>query len=202
MHLRVGVFASHGGSNMQAIIDRIEAGALDAEIALVVSNNSKSGAFERAAKHDLPLMHLSGRTHPEAEALDEAHCTALLEAGVDVVLLAGYMKKIGPTTLATFEGRILNIHPALLPKHGGQGMYGIHPHEAVLAAGDKETGASVHVVTADYDQGPVLRQRVVQVLPGDTPEILQQRVLKEEHVIYAQVVADIIAGRIQLPVSV
>lgn len=200
MTLKIGVLASHGGSNMQAIIDEIEAGRLDAEIVLVISNNSGSGALERARRHGLPWRHLSGRHHPEAAALDEAIQTALTDAGAEVVVLAGYMKKIGARTLAAFEGRMLNIHPALLPRHGGPGMYGIHPHEAVIAAGDAESGATVHAVTADYDEGPILKQRRVPVLADDTPQSLQERVLREEHVIYAEVLADVVAGRITLPV--
>ena len=200
MTLKIGVLASHGGSNMQAIIDEIEAGRLDAEIVLVISNNSGSGALERARRHGLPWRHLSGRHHPEPAALDEAIQTALTDAGAEVVVLAGYMKKIGARTLAAFEGRMLNIHPALLPRHGGPGMYGIHPHEAVIAAGDAESGATVHAVTADYDEGPILKQRRVPVLADDTPQSLQERVLREEHVIYAEVLADVVAGRITLPV--
>ena len=200
MALKIGVLASHGGSNMQAIIDQIEEGRLAAEIVLIISNNSGSGALERARKHGLPWQHLSGKHHPEAADLDRAIRDALQEAGAEVIVLAGYMKKIGPETLAAFEGRVLNIHPALLPRHGGQGMYGIHPHEAVLEAGDRESGATVHVVNARYDEGPILKQRRVPVLPDDTPQSLQQRVLKEEHVIYADVLQDVVAGKIQLPV--
>lgn len=200
MSLKIGVLASHGGSNMQAIIDQIEAGSLDAAIEVVISNNSASGAIERAKRHHLPWAHLSGTTHPERDDLDRAILARLREGGVELVVLAGYMKKIGARTLAAFPGRMLNIHPALLPRHGGKGMYGIHPHEAVLAAGDKESGASVHVVTADYDQGPVVRQRRVPVLPSDTPQTLQQRVLAEEHRIYSEVIADIVQGRITLPI--
>lgn len=201
MVLKIGVLASHGGSNMQAIIDAIEAGRLDARVVLVISNNSGSGALERARKHGLPWRHLSGATLPDAGRLDAAICEALEEARADVVVvLAGYMKKIGPRTLEAFEGRILNIHPALLPRHGGPGMYGIHPHESVLAAGDTESGATVHVVDARYDEGPILKQRRVPVLPGDTPETLQKRVLAEEHRIYAEVLDDIVGGRISLPV--
>ena len=199
MHVKIGVLASHGGSNMQAIIDAVEAERLDAEIVLVISNNSKSGALERARRHRLPWRHMSGATHRDPAALDVAIRDALRDAGADLIVLAGFMKKIGPETLAAFRGRILNIHPALLPKHGGKGMYGIHPHESVLAHGDAESGASVHVVTAEYDQGPVLKQRKVPVLPDDTPQTLQQRVLKEEHLIYSEVIADIVDGKIPLP---
>lgn len=202
MHLQIGVLASHGGSNMQAIVDAIEAGRLDAAIVCVISNNSDSGALERARRHGLPRHHLSGRTHPDPDALDRAIRDTLRDAGADLVVLAGYMKKIGPRTLEAYSGRMLNIHPALLPRHGGRGMYGIHPHEAVLAAGDRESGATVHVVTGEYDQGPVLRQRRVPVLEGDTPATLQQRVLAEEHQLYAEVLAEFVAGRIPLPVPV
>ena len=201
MVLKIGVLASHGGSNMQAIIDGIEAGSLDAQIVLVISNNSASGALKRAEKHRLPRLHVSGAHHPDPADLDAAICSALLEAGAEVVVLAGYMKKIGPRTLATFDGRILNIHPALLPRHGGPGMYGIHPHEAVLAAGDHESGATVHVIDAHYDEGPILKQRRVPVLPDDTPATLQQRVLAEEHRIYAEVLSEVISGVIHLPVG-
>jgi phosphoribosylglycinamide formyltransferase-1 len=201
MDLRIGVLASHGGTNMQAIIDRIEAGKLPGRIVLVISNNSKSGALERARRHDLPWAHLSGVTHPEPGALDQAISDALREAGANVVVLAGYMKMIGPRVLETFRGRILNIHPALLPKHGGKGMYGIRPHESVLAAGDMESGPTVHAVDERYDHGPILRQRKVPVLEDDTPETLQKRVLAEEYEIYAEVLQDIADGNLRLPVE-
>lgn len=199
--LKIGVLASHGGSNMQAIIDRIAEGRLGARIVLVISNNSASGALERARRAGLPWAHLSSKQHPEPAALDRAIAEALQAAGAELIVLAGYMKKLGPQTLRTFKGRILNIHPALLPRHGGPGMYGIHPHEAVLAAGDAESGPTVHLVTEDYDRGPILRQRRVPVLAGDTPETLQQRVLAEEHQIYAEVIEDIVAGRLSLPLA-
>jgi len=198
--LRLAVLASHGGSNMQAIMDRIAGGTLAARIVLVVSNNSTSGAFERAARAGLARLHLSGATHPGPGELDEAMARALAEAGAELIALAGFMKPIGPRTLAQFADRIVNIHPALLPKHGGAGMYGIRPHEAVLAAGESESGATVHVVNAEYDRGPILRQRRVPVLPGDTAQTLQARVLEVEHQIYSEVIADLAAGRIPLPI--
>ncbi|MEN6627668.1 MAG: phosphoribosylglycinamide formyltransferase [Candidatus Sumerlaeia bacterium] len=198
--LRIGVLASHGGSNMQAIVDRIAAGRLDARIVLVISNNSQSGAMERARKAGLPTLHLSNLTHPDESARDAAMRDAMVGAGAELIVLAGYMKHIGPLTLERFAGRILNIHPALLPRHGGRGLYGIKPHESVLASGDAETGPTVHLVDPQYDHGPTIRQRRVPVLPGDTPETLQARVLKEEHEIYSEVIADIAAGKIELPI--
>lgn len=200
--LRIGVLASHGGSNMQAIIDRIAAGKLDARIVLVISNNSQSGAFEKAKRAGLPTVHISDVTHPDEASRDKAIRDQLVAVGAELIVLAGYMKKIGPLTLERYANRILNIHPALLPKHGGRGLYGIKPHESVLAAGDTESGATVHLVDPQYDHGPIVRQRRVRVMKDDTPETLQQRVLKVEHGIYSEVIADIANGKIPLPIKV
>ena len=125
---------------MQAIVDACKAGALHGEPRVVISNNSKSGARDKAAAEDIAFYHLSGKTHPEPADLDGAILAALEKHGGDVVCLAGYMKKLGPQTLAVYGGRILNIHPALLPKYGGRGMYGMHVHEAVIAAVKKRAG--------------------------------------------------------------
>lgn len=183
---------------MQALIDQIEDGRLAARIVMVISNNSESGALERARRAGLPGRHISAVTHPGAGVEDEVITQAIVDSGARLVLLAGYMKKLGPRLLQTFRGRILNIHPALLPAYGGEGMYGIRPHQAVLAAGERETGATVHLVTEEYDRGPILGQRRVPVLPGDTPELLQQRVLAVEHQLYAEVLRRIIDGTLAL----
>jgi len=174
--LRIGVLASHHGTTLQAILDACEAGTLRAQVVTVISNNSQSGAAQRAHRHAVPFAHLSGRTHPEPEALDEAIYDTLMQHDADIVVLAGYMKKLGPRTLKHFEGRILNTHPALLPKFGGQGMYGSRVHEAVLAAGESTTGVSIHVVDAGYDTGPVIAQCEVPVHADDTVESLAERV--------------------------
>lgn len=187
---------------MQAIIDRIAAGQLDARIVLVISNNSRSGAVEKARYAGLPVLHISETTHPDDAARDKAIRDEMDAVGAELIVLAGYMKKIGPLTLERYAGRILNIHPALLPRHGGHGLYGIKPHESVLAAGDRESGPTVHLVDPQYDHGPIVRQRRVPVLPGDTAETLQQRVLKEEHAIYSEVIADIASGKLPLPIKV
>ncbi len=152
-----------------------------------------SGALARARSAGVPARHLSTATHPGPEALDGALCRTLIEHGVDLVVLAGYMKKLGPQVLETFQGRIINTHPALLPKFGGQGMYGLHVHEAVLAAGEKITGVSVHLVDADYDTGPVIAQAEVPVEPGDTVEALAARVRARERDFLIEVLADIAA---------
>ena len=183
---------------MQAIIDACKAGRLNAVPAVVISNNGDSRALERARTEGIPGYYLSGTTHPDPDGLDQAILDALVRHKVDVVALAGYMKKLGPKTLVHFRGRILNIHPALLPKHGGKGMYGIHVHEAVIAAGEKESGVTVHLVNEEYDRGPILAQVRVPVLPGDTPETLAERVLIQEHILYPATLEKIATGEIVL----
>ena len=166
---------------------------------MVISNNSGSGAAERAKREGIPFCHLSGQTHPSAEALDAAVREALEKHGVELVVLVGYMKRIGPCTLARFAGRIINTHPALLPKFGGTGMYGQRVHEAVLAAGETETGVSIHLVDPEYDTGPVIAQCRVPVEPGDTADSLAARVVEREHEFLVDTIAAIAEGRIHLP---
>ena len=197
--MNIGFLASHRGSNMQAIIDACKAGTLQASPAVVVSNNSASGALARAQEEGLPWYHLSGATHPTPQALDQAILNAMLTHTVELVVLAGYMKKLGPRTLSHFAGRVLNIHPALLPKFGGQGMYGMHVHEAVIASGETESGVSIHIVDADYDTGPVIAQARVPVEPSDTPEVLAVRVLKREHTFFSEILQKIVTQEIKLP---
>lgn len=178
--MRIAVLASHGGSVLQAVIDACAAGELDAEVVLVISNNSRSGALARAREHGIAHLHLSSATHADAAALDAAMTEALENAQADWVLLAGYMKKLGPRLLERFRNRIINTHPALLPKFGGQGFYGRRVHQAVLDAGERETGATVHLVEADYDSGPILSQVHIAVRPTDTVEELEGRVKAAE----------------------
>ncbi len=178
--MRIAVFASHGGSLLQAVIDACADDSLPAEILLVVSNNSKSKALSRAAASNIPTIHLSASTHPKEAALDGAILEHLVSANVEWVILAGYMKKLGPLTLSKYRNHIINTHPALLPKYGGEGYYGSKVHAAVLEAGDKETGATVHLVEAEYDSGPILSQVRVPVKPADTVETLEHRVKNAE----------------------
>lgn len=196
--MNIGFLASHGGSNMQAIINACKAGRLNAAAAVVISNNGDSRALERAKSEGIPGYYLSGKTHPDPDDLDKAILDTLIRHKVDIVALAGYMKKLGPKTLSYFRGRILNIHPALLPKFGGKGMYGIHVHEAVLAAGEKESGVTVHLVDEEYDRGPILAQVRVPVMPDDTPETLAERVLVQEHILYSATLQRIATGDILL----
>jgi len=196
--LHLGFLASHGGSNMQAIIDACKDGRLDAKPCVVISNNSDSMALLRARNEGIPWYHISGVTHP-GPAEDEEILRVLHRHGVDTVILAGYMKKLGDITLKAYRGRILNIHPALLPKFGGKGMYGKRVHEAVLAAGEKVTGVTIHVLDENYDTGPIINQCQVPVLENDTADTLAERVLKHEHRLFAETLQMISDGRIQLP---
>lgn len=186
---------------MQAIIDKCQSGGIEAEPVLLICNNPNANAVVRARVAQVPVVILNGKTHGDAEQLDRAMMRSLQEAAVDLVVLAGYMKKIGPITLSAFSNRILNIHPSLLPKFGGQGMYGIRVHEAVIASGDSSTGATVHLIDNGYDKGQILRQAMVKVDTKDTPESLQKRVLALEHQLYPDTIAEIATGLIKLPVN-
>jgi phosphoribosylglycinamide formyltransferase-1 len=196
--LNLVVLASGGGTNLQAIIDNIEAGKLDAQIKAVISNNSKSGALERARNHNIRDVHLSHKQFTTPEELDQKLLSVLKENETDLVILAGYMKMISPTVIREYKNRIINIHPALLPSFGGKGMYGIHVHEAVLESGVKVTGVTVHTVDEVYDHGPILYQKCVPVLADDTPESLQQRVLPHEHEAYSKVIQLFAQGKIEI----
>lgn len=178
--MRIAIFASHGGSLLQAIIDACENNTLLVDVVLVLSNNSDSKALVRATEHHIATVHLSSRTHPDESALDNAIVEQLKRANVDWIVLAGYMKKLGPQTLNEYRNRILNTHPALLPKYGGQGFYGRKVHSAILDAGEKETGATVHFVDAEYDAGPILSQVRVPVKLDDTVLELERRVKSAE----------------------
>ena len=197
--LRLGFLASHGGSNVQAIVDACRAGELHAEPRVAISNNSGSEVLRRAAREGVPGFHLSSRTHPRPGDLDEAIEGVLADHGVDLVVLGGYMRMLGPRVLGRYRGRVLNVHPALLPAYGGRGMYGERVHAAVLAAGERVTGVTVHLVDEEYDQGPILAQAEVPVLEGDTVESLRLRVLRREHELYPETLQRIATGEIKLP---
>lgn len=196
--LNLVVLASGGGTNLQAIIDNIEAGKLDAQIKAVISNNSKAGALERARNHNIQAIHLSHKQFATPEEFDQKLLSVLKESETDLVILAGYMKMISPKVIREYKNKIINIHPALLPSFGGKGMYGIHVHEAVLESGVKVTGVTVHTVDEVYDHGPILYQKCVPVLADDTPESLQQRVLPHEHEAYSKVIQLFAKGKIEI----
>ena len=197
-HLHLGFLASHGGSNMQAIIDACKDGTLAATPSVVISNNADSLALERAKKEGLPTFHFSSKTHPNTEVLDAIILQTLQKYNVDLLILAGYMRMLGKQTLKQYKNRILNIHPALLPKFGGKGMYGQFVHEAVIAAKEKKSGVTIHLVDDRYDHGAIVAQTEVAVLENDTPQSLSERVLAEEHKIFAITLQRISKGEIDL----
>ncbi|MEO8393075.1 MAG: phosphoribosylglycinamide formyltransferase [Chloroflexota bacterium] len=197
--MKLGFLASHNGSNMQAVIDACKTGRLKAIPAVVISNNSDSGALARAEREGIAHSHLSTKTHPDADALDAAILQTLVDHEVELVVLAGYMKKVGAKTLRHYADRIVNIHPALLPKFGGQGMYGVFVHQAVLEAGETETGVTIHLVNEEYDRGAILAQRKVAVIAGDSVESLAARVLETEHAFLVETLQKIVDGEIVLP---
>ena len=177
----IAVFASGGGSNLQAIIDGCKAGKINAKVCAVISNNSKSMALQRARGAGIPAFHFSSKTIEDPVQLERAILDTLLSHKTDIIFLAGYMKKIGASILREYENRIFNIHPALLPKYGGRGMFGMHVHQAVIAAGETQTGITIHKVDPEYDTGQIVAQCVVSVEKGDTAETLAARVLAREH---------------------
>lgn len=189
----MAVFASGEGTTLGALLEASERGTLDAEVVLVVSNNRDSGALRRARHAGLSSRHLSALTHPDPDDLDSAIASELAAAEVQWIILAGFMKRIRPRVLSHFNRRIINTHPALLPKFGGQGMFGRRVHEAVLQSGERVTGVSVHLVTADYDAGPVVAQSQVPVFPSDTVDSLAERVQAHEREFLVQTMQNLVS---------
>lgn len=185
--MRIAILASGEGTTLQAVLDAISQSLLDARVVVVISNNRDSGALRRAGAAEISTVYLSSKTHPNTDILDQAMLDHLNTAKPDLVMLAGFMKKIGPQTLAVFGKRMLNTHPALLPKYGGKGMYGRRVHEAVLAAGETETGVTVHRVDGDYDHGAMVAQTTVPIQKDDTPDTLAARVQKAERSLLIEV---------------
>ena len=181
---RIAVFCSGNGSNFKALFYAIRNKQLPAEIVLCLSNRSQCGAMEFAEQNNIATLHITEKQFGSFDEFAFAMVDGLKKHQIDIILLAGYMRKVPDAVVAAFPERMLNIHPALLPKFGGEGMYGIHVHTAVLAEGEAETGATVHFVNEEYDKGEILLQRTVPVLPDDTPETLAARVLECEHALY------------------
>ena len=183
--LRMAVLVSGGGTNLQSIIDAVEAGTLQSKIVCVISNKETAYGLERARKHQIPAYFMN----PKEEGYDDKLLAKLEEEKVDLVVLAGYLKILAPNLIQKYKHRIINIHPSLLPKFGGKGFYGLHVHEAVIAAGEKESGATVHYVDEGVDTGEIILQRKVQVEADDTPETLQARILEKiEHKILVEAI--------------
>lgn len=191
----IGVLASGGGSNFEALARACKEGRIpNAKIQLLITNKLGVGALDRAVRLGIEALVLDPADFPDRAAYYERVANELEQRGVQLLCLAGFLLKLEPNLVKRFSGRILNIHPALLPKFGGKGMFGHHVHAAVLAAGEKESGCTVHVVDEEFDHGPALSQARVPVFPGDTPETLAARVLIEEHRLYPEAVRDFMVG--------
>ncbi len=191
--IRIAIFCSGSGSNFKAIFHALKKKLLNAEIVLCLSNRSQCGAMEFAHQNGIDTAHLMEKQFTSFDAFAEAMVKCLKEKQIEMIVLAGYMRKVPDVVVTAFTDRIINIHPALLPKFGGKGMYGIYVHTAVLAAGETESGATVHLVNEEYDKGRILMQRRVPVLSDDTPESLAARVLACEHTLYPDALEKLLA---------
>lgn len=185
---RISVFASGSGSNFQSIINAVERKEIDAEICGLVTNKEDIKAIERAEKAGIPVAVIKPADYPDSDSFSDSLLKQLKQWNPSLIVLAGYLALIPQPVIAAYENRIINIHPSLLPKYGGPGYYGRHVHQAVLDAGETRSGCSVHYVTGQYDEGEVIRQTEVPVLPGDTPETLAERILSEEHKLLPDVI--------------
>ncbi len=185
--IHLAICASGRGSNARAIIDFALKNNATYDVALIISNNSNADVAKLAEEFGIPFAHISSVKFPDYEEYSAQFLKALKENNIDMIALAGFMKKIPQCVIEAFKNRIFNVHPALLPKFGGEGMYGIYTHEAVLKAGETETGVTIHRVEGEYDSGEILAQEKVEIFKNDTAEILAARVLKVEHELYPRV---------------
>ncbi len=198
---RIGVLASGGGSNLQVLMDKIRAGDLPAELSFVLSNNSKAGAMAKAKAFGASAYHVSSVTEG-SESLAEGRILDLVKThNLDLLVLAGYMKKVPPAVLSHLKNRVVNIHPALLPAFGGAGFYGHHVHAGVVARGCQYSGLTIHMVNEAYDEGQIVLQRAVALPPGSTAEQVGALVLRLEHAWYWRVVEAFARGRIRPTLS-
>lgn len=198
--LKVAVLVSGGGTNLQAIIDAVNDGKItNAEISLVISNNKNAYALERAKNAGISAMCISPKEYETREEFHVALTETLKNAGVDLVVLAGYLVAIPEMLVKAFPNKIINIHPSLIPSFCGVGYYGLKVHEAALARGVKVTGATVHFVDCGMDTGPIILQKAVEIEEGDTPEVLQRRVMEQaEWVILPRAIDMIANGKITI----
>ena len=186
---RLAVMVSGGGTDLQSVIDGVEDGRIPAEIVVVIARKAGIYALERARKAGIPGIVIGKKEYADEEAFFEANLAALRQYGAEGVVLAGYLSILGKRMIEAFPNKIINIHPSLIPSFCGKGYYGLKVHKAALEYGVKVSGATVHFVDEGADTGPIIAQRSVPVLPGDTPETLQQRVLEVEHEILPEAVA-------------
>ena len=198
--LKIGVLVSGGGTNLQAILDAIDAGEItNAKVDIVISNNASAYALERARKHDIEAACIAPKDYPDREAFHKALLAKLQEKEVDLIVLAGYLVAIPPMMVEAYPNKIINIHPSLIPSFCGKSFYGLKVHEKALARGVKVSGATVHFVDEGTDTGPIIAQKAVEIKQGDTPEVLQRRIMEQaEWIIMPKAIDDIANGRIKV----
>lgn len=194
--LKVAVLISGGGTNLQAIIDSCEAGKLDAKVVGVISNREKAYGLERAKNHKIPSYYIGKKNYPDRKERVRFLIETLQNLEVELVVLAGYLEILDEAFIKAYEGKIINIHPSLIPKYSGKGYYGIKVHEGVIENKEKYSGATVHFVDEMVDTGQIILQESLRVNEGDTPESLQKRVLKIEHKLLAKAIKKFIEGEI------
>jgi len=190
--------ASHGGTNLQAIMDACATGDIYGNVKVVVSNNSRSKALRRASNANIPSYHMSAITHPDTLELERSIKNVMTGHKVDLIVLAGYMKKIGSQLIEDFPKRVVNSHPALLPKYGGEGMYGDLVHAAVINAGETESGVTIHLVDQNYDQGTIIAQVKIPIAPQETVDSLREKIQTKEHSFWIETIEKIRTGEIDL----
>ena len=186
------VFASGSGTNFQSLIDAIEKGELSAKINGLITDKPNIGCIQRATDHDIPYKVIVPSSFEHESDFAEALLEQLKTWNTDLIILAGYLKKIPSKVIEKYENRILNIHPSLLPKYGGKGFYGLNVHKAVIEDQEPVSGCTVHLVNEEFDKGPILAQTKVPVHPDDTPESLGARILKQEHKLFPATIEDYI----------
>ena len=196
--MRIAVFASHNGSNFQAIAEACKSGEIRGEVALLISNNKKSQAIARAKNLDIQFLHISENVEPNEKIRDTKISSLLNEHNCELVVLAGYMKKISNTVIDSFSGKIINIHPSLLPKYGGKGMFGSKVHEEVLKNKEFFSGVTVHLVNSDYDKGEILSQETIPISENETPESLAEKTRRVEHHLIIKTIKEIIEKKERL----
>lgn len=197
--MNIAFLASYNGSSAKAITEACFEGDLRASPTLMISNNPKSKALEWAADKGLKTICLNAQKYSDPQDLDQAIAQKLLDEKIKLVICSGYMKLIGPTTIAAYPNAILNVHPALLPSHGGKGMYGRHIHEAVKTANENKTGITIHLVNGEYDKGHIVSQKIIPLSPADTVDDIENKVKNAEPDFYIETLKQILSGEIILP---
>ena len=195
---KLAVFASGKGSNCQAILEAIDNGELRASVAVVVANRADAGVLQIARKFQIPYVLANKKEFANSQIFNEFLLQKLTEYETDLIVLAGYLQKLDPTLIDKYRNRIVNIHPALLPAFGGKGMYGLNVHKAVLDHGMKVSGITIHIVDEEYDHGPIVMQKTIDVLDDDTPATLAARIQKLEHKYYKQALTLFAENRISV----